>query len=63
MLKFEDLISKLLKTNVRFEISTFEIVYKQNFYKQNKNVLGQMDKFGHLVKTFGKLISDLKSAP
>ena len=36
MLKFGDFVLKLLKTNVRFEISTFEIVYKQNLAKLTK---------------------------
>ena len=31
MLKFGDLGYKILKTNLKFEISTFKIGYKQNF--------------------------------
>ena len=33
---FGDLGSNFSKTNVRFEISTFEIAYKQNFIKIKK---------------------------
>ena len=36
MLKFWDFSSKFWKTNVRFEISTFEIGCKQNFVKIRK---------------------------
>ena len=34
MLKFGHLDSKFSKINVRFEISTFEIAYRQNFVRR-----------------------------
>ena len=34
MPKLGDLCAKFLKTNVRFEISTFEIANRQNFVKR-----------------------------
>ena len=39
MSKFGDLCLKLLKTVFRFEISTFEIEYSQNFIKNRKLIL------------------------
>ena len=39
MLKVRDLSSKFSKTNVRFEISTFEIECEQNFVKIRKLIL------------------------
>ena len=39
MLKFGDLGLKFSKANVRFEISTFEIGYKQNFVIIRKLIL------------------------
>ena len=39
MLKLWDLSSKFAKTNVRFESSTFEIEYMQNFVKIRKLIL------------------------
>ena len=64
MLKFEDLNSKFLKINVRFEISTFEIGYMQNFVKVRKLMLFD-PKCPYLeiwAQTFQNPISDLKSA-
>ena len=45
---FGDLGSNFSKTNVRFEISTFEIAYKQNFIKINKVIV-----FGPKFLNFG----------
>ena len=39
MLKFGDLGSKFLKTNVRYEISTLEIGYRPIFVKISKLIL------------------------
>ena len=64
MLKFGDLSSKFSKTNVRFEISTFEIEYRQNFVKIRKLILFDL-KCPYLViwtQDSRKPMSDLKSA-
>ena len=60
---FGDLGSKFSK-NVRFEISTFEIGYRQNFVKIKK-VIPFGPKCPNLeiwAQTFGKRMPDLKSA-
>ena len=43
-----------MKTKVRFEISTFNIGYRQNFVKIRKLIL-----FGHKCPNFGDLGSNL----
>ena len=62
MFKLGDLALKFLKTNVRFEISTFEIGYSQNLIKIRKLRLFGTNAF-NLVSKLLKPISDLKSTP
>ena len=61
---FGDLASKLSKTNVRFEISIFEIGYMQNFAKIRKLILFDPKclNLGIWTQNFRKPISDYKSA-
>ena len=61
---FGDLASKLSKTNVRFEISIFEIGYMQNFVKIRKLILFDPKclNLGIWTQNFRKPISDYKSA-
>ena len=65
MPNFGDFSSKCLKTNVRFEISTFKIGYMRNFVKIRKLILfgpkGLI--FGIWAQNVGKQMPDLKSAP
>ena len=65
MSKFGYLGSTFLKTNVRFEISTFEIVYRQNLVNIKKMV--HFDRkclsLGIWALNFSKPMSDFKSAP
>ena len=64
MPKFGDLGSKVLKTGVRFETSTFEIGYRENFVKIKKSIAfgPKCTNLGIWAQTFGKRMSDLKSA-
>ena len=64
MPKYRDLDSNFSKTSVKFEISTFEIVYMQNFIKIRKLILfgPKCPNLGIWAKTFRKPMSDLKSA-
>ena len=64
MPKFGDLGSRCLKTNVRFEISTFEIEYKQSLVKINKLIhFGpECPNVGVWAQNFRERISDLGSA-
>ena len=57
--------SKVWKKNVRFEISTFEIGYKGNFFKIGKLIFfdPKCPNLGIWVQNFGKQMTDLKSAP
>ena len=63
MLKFGNLSSKLTITNVRFEISTFEIEYRQNFIKVRKLILldPKCPYLGIWAQNVRKPVSDLKS--
>ena len=64
MLKFGDLGSIFSKTIVRFEISIFEIGYRQNFVKIRKLILFDL-KYPYSEiwdQNFRKPMSDLKSA-
>ena len=56
MPKFGDLGSKCSKTSVKFEISTFEIGYIQNFVKIRELILfgPKIPKFGPLGLKFSK---------
>ena len=65
MPKFEHLGSKFSKTNVRLEISIFEIEYIQNFVKIRKLILlgAKYQKLGIWAQHIWKQLSDLKSAP
>ena len=65
MLKFGDLSSTFLKTNVRFEISTFEIGCMRNFAKIRKLILfgSKCTNLGIWARNFRKPMSGLKSAP
>ena len=65
MPNFGDFSSKCLKTNVRFEISTFKIGYMRNFVKIRKLILfGPKGlSFGIWAQNVGKQMPDLKSAP
>ena len=60
---FGNLGSKISKTNVRFEISIFEIGYLQNFVKIRKLILFDPKCLNLDIWTqnFRKPISDLKS--
>ena len=51
---FEDLGSNFSKTNVRFEISTFETAYKLNFAKIKKSILSgpKFSNLGIWARTF-----------
>ena len=53
------------KTNVRFEISTFEVGYKVNFIKIRKLIFFDTKgpNLSISVQHFEKQMSDLKSAP
>ena len=64
MPKFGHLSSKFWKTNVRFEISTFEIGYQRNFVKIKNLILfgPKYPDLGIWAQNFGKQMSDLKSA-
>ena len=64
MPKFGDLDSKFSKTNVRFEISTFEIGYIRKFVKIRELIIfwPKMSKFAHLGSKCSKTMPDLKSA-
>ena len=57
--------SKFWKTNVRFEIRTFEIGYKGNFVKIRKLTFfdSKCPYLGFRAQNFRKQIPDLKSAP
>ena len=63
MPNFGDFGSKCSKTNVRFEIITFEIGYKWNFVKIRKLILfGPKDlSLDIWAQNLGKRMSDLKS--
>ena len=63
---FGELGSTFLETNVRFEISKFEIGYMQNFAdKIRKWILFDLKclNFGIWARNFQKTMSDLKSGP
>ena len=64
MPKFRDLDSNFSKASVKFAISTFEIVYMQNFIKIRKLILfkPKCPNLGIWAKNFRKPMSDLKSA-
>ena len=57
MLKFGNLRSQFSKTNIRFEISSFEIGFRQNFRKIKKMILlnAKMPLFGNLHSKFSKI--------
>ena len=61
---FGDLSSKFLNINVRFEISTFEIGYRQNFAKIRKLIIfdPKCPYLGIWAQNFQIPMSDLKSA-
>ena len=63
--KFVDLGLKVLKTNVWFEISSFETRYRQNFAKIKKLIPfgSKCLNLGVWDQNFQKRMSDLKSAP
>ena len=63
--KLWDFTSKCLKTNVRFEISTFEIGYMRNYVKIRKLIpFGpKVLNLGIWAHNLGKQMSDFKSAP
>ena len=65
MPNFGDFTSKCSKTNVRFEISTFEIEYIQNLVKIGKLLLfGPKGlSLGIWAQHIGIQMSDLKSTP
>ena len=60
-----DFSSKPLKTNVRFEISTFEIGYMQNLLQIKKLILfGPKGlSLGIWTQNLGKRMSNLNTAP
>ena len=63
---FGELGTTFLETNVRFEISNFEIGYMQNFAdKIRKLILFDLKclNFGIWAQNFQKTMSDLKSGP
>ena len=64
MPKIGHLGSTFWKTSVRFEISTFEIGYKGNFVEIRKLILfdPKCPNLGICAQSFGKQMSDLKSA-
>ena len=64
MLKFGNLSSQFSKTNVRCEISTFEIEYRQNFRKIKKMILldAKCPYLGICAQSFRKSMSDMKSS-
>ena len=64
MPKIGHLGSKFWKTNVRFEINTFEIRYKVNFVKIRKLMFldPKCPNLGIWAQNFGKQVPDLKSA-
>ena len=65
MPSFGDLTSKCSKTNLRFEISTFEIGYMQNYVKIKKLITFGPKSLNLDVwaQNFSKQTSDLKLAP
>ena len=65
MPKIGHLDSKFWKTNVGFEISTFEKRRKGNFVKIRKLTFfdPKWPKLGIWAQNFGKQMLDLKSAP
>ena len=65
MPNFVDFTSKCSKTNVRFEISTFEIEHMQNLVKIGKLILFDPKglSLGIWAQNFGMQMSDLKSSP
>ena len=64
MPKFGHLGSKYLKTNVKFEISSFEIGYLRNFVKIRRSILvsPKCPNLGILARNFRKQMANLKSA-
>ena len=64
MPKFGHLGSKYLKTNVKFEISSFEIGYLRNFVKIRRSihVSPKCPNLGILAQNFQKQMANLKSA-
>ena len=56
---------KFLKTNVRFEISTFEVANRQTVVKIKRLILfgPKFLNLGSWARNFWKQMSDLKSAP
>ena len=64
MPKFGYLGSKFSKTSVRFEISTFEIGYTQNFAMVIELILfgPKFSNFGTWAWNFWKIMSDLNPA-
>ena len=65
MPKIGHLGSTFWKTNVRFEISTFEIGDKGNFVKIRKLIFfdPKCPNLGIWAQHFGKQMPDLKSVP
>ena len=63
MPKFGDLGSKFLETNVKFEISNFEIGYVRNFVKiRNLTLFGpKCPNLGIWARNFQKQMTNLKS--
>ena len=61
---FRDLSSQFSKTNVRFDISSFEIGYMRNFAKDRNLILfgPKCPNLGIWAQNFQKPMSDKKSA-
>ena len=64
MYKTGDSGSKYSKTNVRFEIRTFQIGYRKNFVKIKKIILFDPNSlnFEMWTQNFRKPVSDLKAS-
>ena len=65
MVIFENLDSKFLKANIRFEINTFKIGYMRNFAKIRKLILfgPKYPNLGIWAQNFPKPMSELELAP
>ena len=63
MPKFGDLDSTFSKTNVRFDISTFEIGYMRNFVKIRELILTKYPNLYVWARNVQKAMPDLKSTP
>ena len=64
MLQFGNLCSKFLKTNVRFEISTFKVVHMRNFVKIRTLILfgPKYPDLAIWLQNFWKPMSNLKAS-